>query len=83
MTRQAILNQVEYLARRLKYGCGNGGCKINPPTGMHTNMICDCTPSKFASQFLGLSLELEEMGREWPNKPPAGHAGDGNATFIR
>jgi hypothetical protein len=65
MTPSSIASQLEYLARRLRHGCGNAGCQIKPPEGLHTNSACHCQPTKFASQFLGLWLECEEQGREW------------------
>jgi hypothetical protein len=65
MTPEAIANQLEYLAKRLRNGCGDGNCQIKIPAGMHTNASCVCDPTRFASQLLGLSLACEEHGRRW------------------
>ena len=65
MTPEAIAAQLEYLAKRLRHGCGDGSCQSKRPEGMHTNSSCVCEPIRFASQLMGLSLECEEQGRRW------------------
>lgn len=65
MTSQHLLQELETVCKRLQYGCGNGGCRINQPKGQHTNMICQCTPSSFSKRLLALAIEAEEQGREW------------------
>lgn len=65
MTAKALSKQLEYMANRLRNGCGNGGCIVKPPDGMHTNSGCSCFPSKYAKHLLGLSIECEDMGHEW------------------
>lgn len=65
--RLELQEDVENLARRLKYGCGNHGCRINPPKGMGTNSICQCTPLKISRALLELAERAEQMGRDWPD----------------
>lgn len=55
---------LEVVARRLRNGCGNGGCRVNPPKGQATNATCQCNPRKVASFLLTMSIDLEEAG-EW------------------
>lgn len=65
MTPTSLLSDLEDICKRLKYGCGNGGCRINPPKGQQTNMICQCRPTAFSKWLLTLAIEAEEQGREW------------------
>lgn len=67
MTPDAIAAQLEYLANRLRVGCGNAGCQVAPPTGMHTNGACRCEPTSFARQLMGLAIECERHGSTWPH----------------
>ena len=60
-----LSESVERLARRLKYGCGNHGCRINPPKGMGTNAVCRCSPREISKLLLDLAALTEEMGRDW------------------
>lgn len=68
MTDDALATHLEFLAARLRNGCGNGGCVVKRPTGMHTNGSCNCQPIKYASQFIGLAIECERMGMKWETK---------------
>lgn len=65
MTHSALASQLEFLARRLRNGCGNGDCIVKRPEGMRTNGACNCAPRNYSSQLLGLSLECESMGLVW------------------
>lgn len=65
MTPDAIADQLEWLVNRLRHGCGNTGCKIKEPAGMHTNGSCTCQPKGFASQLIGLAIECERHGKAW------------------
>lgn len=65
MEPPAIANQLEFLARRLRNGCGNAGCIVKEPEGMHTNGCCNCQPKHYASLLMGLAIECEQMGYKW------------------
>lgn len=66
-----LSESVERLARRLKHGCGNHGCRINPPKGMGTNVVCNCSPREIAKLLLDLAVITEEMGRDWRHNTQA------------
>jgi hypothetical protein len=70
---QARMNSLNHMAQ---HGCGNGGCQIEKPKGMHTNAGCFCTPRRFSEELLWLAAEVEKHGRYrmWP-KPPDTNAG--------
>ena len=65
MSPNAVANQLAFLAYRLRNGCGNAGCQVKEPTGMHANGSCTCQPSNYAKQLLGLALDCEEQGSSW------------------
>lgn len=67
MTADAIASQLEYLAHRLRFGCGNAGCQISPPEGIPANGACRCEPKNFARQLMGLAIECEHHGSRWPH----------------
>lgn len=54
-----LIDSLEKLTARLRYGCGNHGCVIYNPKGMGTNMICKCYPREIAAKLLNLAAELE------------------------
>ena len=66
MSPDAIASDLEFLANRLRSGCGNAGCQVKPPVGLHTNGSCNCQPSNYARQLMGLALECEKQGHSWP-----------------
>jgi len=51
------------IRHRLTHGCGDGGCQIKRPTGMHTNGGCQCRPEYFAEELFFIGLELERYRR--------------------
>lgn len=65
MTPDAIAAQLEYLAKRLRCGCGNAGCQVHEPVGLHTNGACNCQPTNYAKQLMGLVIECEQQGHFW------------------
>lgn len=65
MTPSAVASQLEFLANRLRHGCGNAGCVVKQPEGLHTNGCCNCQPKNYASQLMGLAIECEQMGSKW------------------
>ena len=62
--RADLIDGLEGIIRQLTHGCGNHGCRINPPTGMGTNAICSCTPKKMARNFRCLKERMEEYGNQ-------------------
>ena len=44
-------------------GCGDGGCIISPPKGMHTNGGCKCNriPHKMSAAIHYLRKEVERL----------------------
>lgn len=64
-TLENLSESVDRLSARLKHGCGNHGCRINPPKGMGTNATCKCSPREIARLLLDLAALTEEMGRDW------------------
>jgi hypothetical protein len=67
-----LRSEVQGLAHRLQYGCGNHGCRIRPVHGMGTNSICQCTPVRIARELLNLAEMAESMGHEWPDPDRCG-----------
>jgi len=65
MTPTSLLHDLMVVCDKLKYGCGNGGCRISLPKGQHTNATCQCTPTAFSKRLLTLAAESEKQGREW------------------
>jgi hypothetical protein len=65
MTPLELAVEVERVSYRLRFGCGNGGCQIKEPTGMHTNAGCDCSPLTFSRRLLALAVQCEEQGHKW------------------
>lgn len=47
------------------FGCGNGGCRINKPTGMHTNASCKCSAKQIAKYMRMVADTLESHICEW------------------
>ena len=70
MTSIVLAEILESLARKLRHGCGNHGCEINPPKGMGTNCCCQCQPRRFSSDLLLLAVEVERQGRHWEKEKP-------------
>jgi hypothetical protein len=64
-TLEKLKAEVERLDERLFYGCGNHGCRVNPPTGLATNGACNCTPKEFSMVLLEIAIRLDQMGPGW------------------
>lgn len=60
-----LRDSVERLLNQLKWGCGNHGCRINPPKGVGTNAICRCYPRDISRTLFNLSLLTEKIGDGW------------------
>lgn len=58
-------NEIEQLYNELRFGCGDGGCTIKQPTGMHTNGGCRCKPRDFSRTLLWLAEEMENYGYKY------------------
>lgn len=54
---------LEMVAKRLRNGCGNGGCSINPPEGQATNATCSCRPQKFSSYLMTMAIDLDQIDK--------------------
>lgn len=63
-----LSESIDRLARLLKYGCGNHGCRIKPPKGMGTNAVCKCNPHRISRLLLDLAALTEQMGADWRHK---------------
>lgn len=51
------------LSKHSQLGCGDGGCQIRKPTGMHTNGGCQCSPKQFQVALLHLAEQLDCYGK--------------------
>ena len=65
MTPESVASNLEYLANRLRNGCGNAGCQVKEPVGLHTNGSCNCQPKNYARTLMGLAIECEMQGNFW------------------
>lgn len=63
--RKVLIDVLEGLLRKLKFGCGNHGCLVSPPKGQGTNMGCTCKPRDFSRHLLNISMELAETPYNW------------------
>jgi len=59
-TRQELADLLTGVSLQLSLGCGNHGCRINPPKGMGTNAGCQCTPQRIAKDLLQIAILIEE-----------------------
>lgn len=69
MTPESLRGDLAVLLLKLEHGCGNGGCRIKKPIGQATNMVCQCTPNRFAKALLNIAADAEKQGYEWERKP--------------
>jgi hypothetical protein len=72
MTIAEFQAQMKRLNDTAQHGCGNHGCKINPPKGQGTNGGCSCTPYNFSESLLWLAAELVPDGKytRWTVEAP-------------
>lgn len=72
MTIPDFQSHVERLSRWAQFGCGNHGCKINPPKGQATNGTCRCSPYNLSESLLWLAAELVPDGKytKWTEETP-------------
>lgn len=59
MTLKDFQKSLAVLNNQVQYGCGNHGCRINPPKGMATNSSCNCCPNSLARILTNLAAELK------------------------
>lgn len=52
---------LEMVAKNLRQGCGNHGCRVNPPKGQATNASCKCRPSSVAGYLMTMAIDLEQI----------------------
>lgn len=50
-------------------GCGDGGCIVARPTGMHTNGGCHCEPRALRIAALALRAELDRVNANRGDEP--------------
>jgi hypothetical protein len=63
MTLTEFQKELNSLNRWAQHGCGNHGCIIKPPTGLGTNMTCQCYPEKFSEVLLNLAAAIEPKNK--------------------
>lgn len=61
---QDLQEDIQRLATKLKDGCGDGGCIIKKPSGMHTNAGCRCTPRQIQNHLLELASMIDRMNNK-------------------
>lgn len=61
-TLEECRKSIENLHNRMQHGCGNGGCVIKKPTGMHTNAGCRCSPRIIARELQMIAKAIERTG---------------------
>ena len=64
-----FIGYVKDLARQLKNGCGNSGCVIKQPVGMHTNGPCRCRPRDIHKDLKDFQEYLEKNYDLITNQP--------------
>ena len=65
MKNTELALSLESMARQMRFGCGNHGCRINPTKGQATNTICDClSVSRQARRLMNLIAVIEDDGIE-------------------
>jgi hypothetical protein len=70
ITLKQFQDRMHALNQWAQHGCSDGGCRIEPPKGPHTNGGCNCRPYAFSEHLLQLACELEAHGKHhhWPTK---------------
>ena len=63
-----LREDIARLNRLLIHGCGNAGCVISKPTGLHTNGACRCNPKRIAGLLLEMAAEIESLNQDWTEK---------------
>jgi hypothetical protein len=63
MTLEEFQVEIDRLHDWAFWGCGNHGCRIDPPKGMGTNSTCQCTPHEFSETLLHLASEASKHGK--------------------
>jgi hypothetical protein len=72
VTAEFLAEWLDQVARRLRTGCRNHGCVVNPPAGQATNAGCTCDP-------YSISRELGRIERSVTALVAAGNRWDKNA----
>ena len=64
MTPEFIALRLEFLANRLRNGCGSESCQVKDPD-KSVYISCNCQPKNYARTLMGLAIECETQGNFW------------------
>jgi hypothetical protein len=64
MTPESVASNLEYLANRLRNGCGSESCQVKDPD-KSVYISCNCQPKNYARTLMGLAIECETQGYFW------------------